>query len=249
MPLTLHLSRSVTPAPPLDGDAVPVRVAEVAAMFGLGVDRTETLELIPPTTLTLRPGQVTFVSGASGSGKSTLLHLIAGALADDPAAALLDFAALPEPADRPLVEALDDGAADLPRVLGWLSMAGLNDAFVMLRRPCELSDGQRYRFSLARCIALAERRRGDALTVVVADEFGATLDRTTAAVLARNVRRWVSRSGVAFVAATTHDDLLEPLEPDVLVEKRLGAGITVLSRGAGNHEYAKTRRHEEEKKK
>ena len=142
----------------------------------------------------------------------------------------LDFAALPEPADRPLVESLDDGRADLERVLGWLSLAGLNDAFVMLRRPSELSDGQRYRFRLARCMALAERGTPGGLVVVLADEFGAALDRTTAAVLARNVRRWVTRRGVVFLAATTHDDLLEPLEPDVLVVKALGAGIEVLTR-------------------
>ena len=72
---------------------------------------------------------------------------------------------------------------------------------------------------------------GPGLTLVLADEFGATLDRTTAAALARNVRRWVSSNPeICFVAATTHDDLLEALDPDVLIEKRLGGQIAVAHR-------------------
>ena len=82
MPLTLHLSQHVTPAPPFEGGVVPERIGRVAAMFGLGVDRERRVEVIPPTSLTLKPGQVTFVTGASGSGKSTLLRLVAGALAE-----------------------------------------------------------------------------------------------------------------------------------------------------------------------
>jgi hypothetical protein len=35
---------------------------------------------------------------------------------------------------------------------------------------------------------------------------------------------------VCFICATTHDDLLEPLCPDVLIEKHLGTGITVAVR-------------------
>ena len=38
-----------------------------------------------------------------------------------------------------------------------LSLVGLGDAFVMLRRPRELSDGQRARLRIAQAIELAER--------------------------------------------------------------------------------------------
>lgn len=73
--------------------------------------------------------------------------------------------------------------------------------------------------------------RGEAfagLRVVLADEFGATLDRTTAAHVARRVRAWVDhRPGVCYVCATTHDDLLEALNPDVLVEVPLGQRVHV----------------------
>jgi len=98
----------------------------------------------------------------------------------------------------------------------------------MLRKPSELSDGQRYRLRLAQTIDLAQRESSGA--VILADEFAATLDRQTAQVIARNVRRWTSKTAHTFVAATTHDDLLEALEPDVLVFKGLGDQLQVLTR-------------------
>lgn len=225
-------------------------------MFGLGADQSQSLDVVSKTQVTLRPDQLVFVTGASG--KSTLLRLMAQGLAGRGAEgiAVIDFAGLALPTDRAVVDAVDDGRLPLDRVLKILSLTGLNDAFVMLRRPSELSDGQRYRFQLARTMARVEESllsesndtdnandsgdskndagtsgaaSGPGLTVVLADEFGATLDRTTAAGVARNVRRWVNQSsGVCFVAATTHDDLLEPLAPDMLIEKHLGGGIDVV---------------------
>jgi hypothetical protein len=131
-------------------------------------------------------------------------------------------------------------------------MAGLGDAFVMLRCPCQLSDGQRYRLRLAQTIALAEHGEGEpagnadagaaAVTgqaplpgagvgaIVIADEFGATLDRLTAKNIARSMRRWTHRTGHTLVCATTHDDLLEALDPDVLVYRGLDEGIEVVTR-------------------
>lgn len=220
-------------------------------MFGLGADASQTLTVVPPVTLKLGPGRIVFVTGASGGGKSTLLRGIAAGLAGDERAEVLDFGALPEPSDAAVVDAVDGGALPLDRALRVLSLAGLNDAFVMLRRPSELSDGQRYRFRLAQTMAAVEirdreRAGGDGkLTAVLADEFGATLDRTTAVALSRNVRRWVDASlgtegpsqgptsgGVCLVVATTHDDLLEALSPDVLVEQRLGEGIEIVEAGS-----------------
>jgi ABC-type ATPase with predicted acetyltransferase domain len=226
---TLRLAAEVAAGRP-DAAEPSGRVVEVAAMFGLGLDPGQPITLVPPTTLTLRPGQVVFITGPSGGGKSTLLRLIREGLAGQADVQRLDFDQLPPPAEVALVDAIDDGVLPLDAALRLLSLAGLNDAFVMLRRPDELSDGQRYRFDLARTMVRAESADPDVWTVVLADEFGATLDRVAAAALARNLRRWVRQSGrVCFVAATTHDDLLEPLAPDVLIEKRLGAGLTVLT--------------------
>jgi ABC-type lipoprotein export system ATPase subunit len=261
--LSRPASTSLTPSP---------NVLAVAGMFGLSLDpppsdrsrpgaATPELTIIPPTTLTLRGGQVVFITGPSGGGKSSLLHLIHAALnaADPPVRTLrLDPGAIQNVPDLPLI---DTFPPPLENALALLSLAGLSDAFVLLRRPSELSDGQRYRFALAHALSQippapapgipgTSRTSGNVsachgedpnhagpsapevpLTVLLADEFGATLDRLTAAVLARNLRRWTRRqAGVVFVAATTHEDLLEPLEPDILIEKHLGSTLTLLER-------------------
>jgi ABC-type ATPase with predicted acetyltransferase domain len=208
-------------------------------MFGLGLDAQPDLTIIPPTTLTLAPGQLVFLTGPSGGGKSSLLRLIEEALmqpaegSSPPARVLrLDPAAIAGSIpDLPLVDTFN---LPLDRALALLSLAGLSDAFVLLRRPSELSDGQRYRFALAHAMADVEASGAvtpGALTVLIADEFGATLDRVTAAVLARNLRRWSRKvSNICVIVATTHDDLLEPLEPDVLIEKHLGETLEVHTR-------------------
>jgi hypothetical protein len=64
---------------------------------------------------------------------------------------------------------------------------------------------------------------GSPAAFILADEFCAVLDRTLAKVLAFNVRKLASRSGVGFLLATTHDDLLDDLNPDLHV-RCLGDG-------------------------
>lgn len=209
------------------------RVLRVAGMFGLGVDETKRITIIPQAQLELRAGMVVFITGPSGGGKSSLLRLIAEAAAKEPGVCVISFDALPPLAEVPIVDALLPGGDEsmLPRVLELLSIVGLADAFVILRRPGELSDGQRYRLRLAQCIAACEHETEN-LHLILADEFGATLDRITAMIIARNLRNWTRRSKVpvCFIAATTHDDLLEALEPDVLIEKGLGAAMEVAVR-------------------
>eukprot|EP00752_Nemacystus_decipiens_P014099 g12535.t1 len=185
---------------------------EVAVMFGLSMDGTCEHVIIPPIELTLCPGDIVFITGVSGGGKSTLLKLIGQSLraieGEEPIPhqrpGLILSEHLPRLTDASLVDTLakPEGEAaaepkpepaDLDRVCHWLSQAGLNDAAVMLRKPDQLSEGQRHRLRLAQAMALAERRP-EPWSVLLADEFGSSLDRTTAYALARSVKRWVSRS-------------------------------------------------------
>lgn len=243
--IDLSLQRSmrtnVTPSP---------RVCQVAAMFGLGVDEQRQVPIVPPTDLTLRGGQVIFITGASGGGKTTLLRLIHDALNEHADAHVIDFDQMHtdmsgQKGDTPLVDLI---GADIENATQCLAWAGLNDAFVMLRSPTQLSDGQRYRFRLAQAIDRATRPSDtptrcadtgaspDAATptgppplhVILADEFAATLDRLTAQIIARNVRKLTTRHGVCFIAATTHDDLLEAIEPNVLIVQHPGGGLEMF---------------------
>lgn len=205
------------------------RARAVAAMFGLDAGEPGDTVIVPPIGLTLAPARVVYITGASGGGKSTLLRLIREQLVtreDD--VDVIELSRLTPPADR---AAVDGFGGDLPMadVLRWLGLAGLSDARVMLRRPGELSDGQRARLVLAHAMAAAESS-AQAWAVVLADEFGATLDRPIARAIAAGVRKWATRSGVCVVVATTHDDLLEPLCPDTVIDKGPGDAVEVMER-------------------
>ncbi|MEX0716510.1 MAG: ATP-binding cassette domain-containing protein [Planctomycetaceae bacterium] len=106
--------------------------------------------------------------------------------------------------------------------MGLLSRCGLGEARLMLRTPAELSDGQRYRFRLA--LALSQRPEW-----IVADEFTATLDRTLARIIAANIRRAADRTGIGFLLATTHADILDDLVPDLHVQCALDGAIRLAA--------------------
>lgn len=230
MRYVLQVQKSVRTAPAVDPQQPSMRVLELASMFGLGVDESHELAIVPRCELPLPLPGVVFITGPSGSGKSTLLMLLAQALTQQ-GLNIINLASLPPARDAPLVDAI---GTTLEQATHFLSLAGLNEAFIMLRRPHELSDGQRYRFTIARAMEQAEVAAATTATptVILADEFGAALDRLTAHTIARNVRRWVSRPRphpLTFVAATTHDDLLESLCPDVLICKGLGEAIEIMT--------------------
>src|SRR5690606_26624193 len=96
------------------------------------------------------------------------------------------------------VPCVDQLGTDVQFSLGLLSRVGLGEAATCLCLPDELSDGQRWRLRLAVCLARAMRQRPDGngrrrAAVLCADEFCATLDRVSAAVVARCLRRTVDR--------------------------------------------------------
>lgn len=213
-------------------------VLRIAGMFGLGVDDERTMTILPPTSLSIEAGSLTFITGPSGGGKSSLLRAIAKAAAEQPDVDVTKFHALAELPDQPLVDSFcamspaidpDERLAD---ALRWLNLAALSDAFVWLRRPCELSDGQRYRAAIAHAMALIEQSSSRRLHLLLADEFGAALDRVTAKIFSRQLRKWIDRStkAVAVIVATTHDDLLESLRPDTLIEKPAGDSLHIHQR-------------------
>jgi ABC-type ATPase with predicted acetyltransferase domain len=136
---------------PAAADRPPTEaVLKTAEMFGIGLDESYEVTLYDRLRLDVRPGDVVLVTGPSGCGKSVLLARLAEALAAAwPGAAQVDLAAVALPPDRPVIDLM---RPPLERALRVLSAAGLADAFLLLRTPPELSDGQRYRLRLALAI-------------------------------------------------------------------------------------------------
>jgi hypothetical protein len=203
---------------PVRPAARSLATGRVADLFGLADDE-------PPFTVCenfapdVRPGDLVFAHGPSGSGKSSVIRELARQLG------AVDAASLPLP-DVPLVEAVPGEWADR---LTWLAAAGLGEARLLVRRPAELSDGQRDRFRIVAAMGEATAR---GLGFVLLDEFTATLDRQLAKVVAFNLRKLVSRSGVGVLAATTHDDILDDLNPDVVIACRGDGDCSAVRRDA-----------------
>jgi ABC-type ATPase with predicted acetyltransferase domain len=184
------------------------RVMEVAEAFGLGLSEKEFV-IYDNLEVEVRPGDVVYINGQSGSGKSLLLRELANQLPDQGlTVSNIDDVQL-DP-DLPLIDQL---GKTMNEAANLLSKTGINDAYLIIRKPGELSDGQRYRLKLAKMI------ESDA-DVWVADEFGAVLDRPTARIVAFSLQKLARKMGKTLIVATTHTDLVEELGPDLTIHKR-----------------------------
>lgn len=199
----------------LNGRPASRRLLRACCRFGIGVTR----ERAPAPAsgeldalLALPPGALALLTGASGSGKSQLLQRLLQRLRDAaPEATLCDLSSIYRGGGSRSV--IDLIPLPLERALRLLALAGLADPFVLGRTAREISVGERARFALAR--ALAKQRSGWMLI----DEFLTTLDRETAAAVARSFRRAAREFApeVRVVVATAHEDLAEHVAPDVHV--------------------------------
>jgi len=190
------------------------RTVAVAEAFGLGISDFQKHVLYDDVELEIGPKDIVYLTGDSGSGKSVLLKAVVGDLKPQEAARMSDVEVDP---DKPLIDTV---GGSVEEGLKLLSKVGLNDAFLFVRRYSQLSDGQRYRYRLAKLIESGAQWW-------IMDEFCATLDRETAKIVAYNVQKLARKLGKAVIAATTHTDLFEDLAPSVHVHKRFGREIDV----------------------
>ncbi len=189
------------------------RTVEVAEAFGLGIDEEKEHVLYRDFELRLAEGDIVYITGDSGSGKSVLLRAIEEDLGDE----AVNISNVVVATEMPLIDTVGDS---FRKALSLLSKVGLSDAFLFLRRYTELSDGQKYRYKIARMIDSGKK-------FWLADEFCSTLDRTTAKVVAFNIQKLARRTGATLIVATTHIDLEEDLNPSILIRKGWGEEIRI----------------------
>jgi ABC-type ATPase with predicted acetyltransferase domain len=225
------------------------RAAIVARWFG--VEEKAALRAAAkrevPAGLELRGGQIILLTGPSGAGKSTLLECLRRQYRRR--AGWIDLQRVQLPRGALVIDVMagaqgggderDEGA--IIGALEALSRVGLGEVWSYLRTAGQLSEGQRWRLRLALGLAQVASDPGSKLrglsnsrarlVVLAADEFAAPLDRITALVVARGLRKVVSARGdLCAVVATSHEDLAAALEPDVIVRCDFGS-VEVGERG------------------
>lgn len=190
------------------------RVLEIAEAFGIGLEDKEFV-VFDNLDVKVEQGAVVYITGQSGGGKSVLLRELARQMGERGKSVInLDDIQF---RDEPLIDQIGTSTDEAIRLLG---SAGISDAYLYVRKPGELSDGQRYRFRLAKAIETGA-------DVWVADEFLAILDRTTAKVIAYSLQKVARRAGATVLVATTHTDMVPDLAPDLVVEKRFREKLRV----------------------
>ena len=201
-------------------NAITQKVGAVMRMFGVSLEHLRKSPLVHECELTIGEGEVCFLTGASGSGKSVLLREIYRQF-DETSAVWLDDIEIES--QGTLIDCIEGNYVEGLRNL---SKAGLKDVYCILTSPSQLSEGQKYRYKLAKALASGKR-------YIFADEFCSNLDRITAGVISYNIRKFAKMYGVSFFCASAHDDLMADLRPEVLVIKRLAGPADVIYQDTG----------------
>ncbi len=199
------------------------RTLLVNQCFGLGLNVQMKFTVYENVEIDLRPTDVVYVCGDSGSGKSLLIHTLGQKISQTPFFGKI--ADLNTISPRPSDILIEGAGSTFESSLENLCLAGLSDAFLMIRRVSELSDGQVYRYKLALLINSDAR-------VWIADEFCSILDRTTAKIVAFCLQKQARRLRKTLIVATTHEDLYDDLNPTVFIRKGFGSRCSIDYRNA-----------------
>lgn len=193
---------------------VTERTVAVCEAFGLGVDEAKHFIVFDNFALDFCKGDLIFVTGDSGGGKTLLLKAFKKFFGDE----AIELGDLEIDPNETLIEGV---GGDVKEAIEILSLCGLNDAFLFLRRYKELSDGQKYRYKLAKLMDSKEK------SVWIIDEFCASLDRVMAKIIAYLVQKVARKHGKTVIVGTTHRDVIDDFQPDITIEKGFERDVEV----------------------
>lgn len=182
------------------------RVAQVEGMFDVPEAKRQTVSFHFDVPIEERDWQIGLIVGPSGAGKTSVARKLFGDAIDveykwDPRRSLVDSF----PSSVPIRE-----------VTAALSSVGFSSPPAWVKPFHVLSNGEQFRARLAR--TLVEER-----ALIVVDEFTSVVDRTVAKIGTAAVAKAIRRApGRRFVAVSCHDDIVEWLEPDWILEPHAG---------------------------
>lgn len=178
------------------------RARQVCGMFDCPPSEKQTQRWTMNVPLEERDWNVGLIVGPSGAGKSTIArHLFGDQMHAFDAmswkgASMID--------DMP-------AAASIEQIATMCSAVGFNTIPAWLRPFGVLSNGEKFRASIARALL------SDASPIVV-DEFTSVVDRQVAQVGCHAIQKAVRKVGRKFVGVSCHHDIVEWLQPDWILE-------------------------------
>jgi GNAT superfamily N-acetyltransferase len=181
------------------------RAKQLESLFDIPEAREAKLDLACECDLEARPWNIGLIVGPSGSGKSTMAREMFG----DAAQVQYDW-----PASKSIVDGFAAGLS-IRDITAALSATGFSSPPCWLKPFRVLSTGQKFRVNLARTLV-------DTRELVVVDEFTSVVDRTVARIGSCALSKEIRRRNRKFVAVSCHDDIMEWLQPDWILEPQLG---------------------------
>ena len=226
-------TRDKAPGLAIEPIVAPISIDQLSVTYTSQVRRTKTTHaihqafgispdslscpVVKELSLSISPGEVVVVTGPSGSGKTSLLRALQAAgksaLPSECAGTIrvpanYQVGTFREVRSQKALIELVSAAKGITFGLHVLSLAGLAEAYVYLKRFDELSAGQKYRAALALLLA-------SSANVWIADEFCGNLDAVTASVVAHNLQK-ISRQAKATLIVASPDctNFVTSLVPD-----------------------------------
>lgn len=136
------------------------------------------------------------ICGGSGTGKSTILKQ----QFNEPIAPKYDII-------KPVISQF--GELEPEEVCNVLESVGMSSVPVWLRKPHELSVGEKARLDL--CWALIKTPKDK---IIIIDEFTSTINREVAKSLAFALQRYIRKENLKIIVSSCHFDIIEFLQPD-----------------------------------
>lgn len=205
----------------------------VKEVFGVDVEHAFST-IFTKFSLEIEPGDIVLITGASGSGKSTIIRLltlkhsilkkemeITGKILDDNKQNVAILNTDWDNSCSLIDQVKKDG--NIKEAIEILNSVGLSEAHLYIKRPNQISDGQRYRFAVAKLCDSGK-------PIWIADEFVSTLNPEMAAIVARGLRKVAYKYGATLILAAPHiHSFIGSLLPNKLIKLRWGVKVNIFS--------------------
>lgn len=178
-----------------------MRCRQIECLFDIPSQEKQTLRWSGDVPLDNRAWNVGLIVGPSGCGKSTVARALFG---NDALLSTLKWSKQSVLDDFPATSSLEDIAAICQAV-------GFNTIPAWLRPFAVLSNGEQFRVTLARRLLETSKQ-------TIMDEFTSVVDRQVARIGSHAVQKYVRKNNTQFVAISCHDDIVEWLNPDWILE-------------------------------